>query len=105
MHDLKLSISLSLPKEPEYKTDLIQKIKDCMEQVEYGSSPEAYQYLRCLNQKCVKLHRCGKRSDKLHTVLGMLTPFLAKHGLEDWRGLDLVEEYVTNPDYRGDDNE
>lgn len=105
MDDIKLAISLSIPKEREYKQDLIEKVKDCMEQVEYGSSPEAYHYLRCLNAKCVELHRCGKRSDKLHTLLGLLTPFLAKHGLEDWRGVELIEEYTTNSDYEADNNE
>ncbi len=95
-----------MPTEKEYKPTLMEKVQDCMEQVEYGNSPEAYNFLRKVNQCLVHCHRAGKRSDKMHELLGILTPFLYRYGLEDWRGLELVEEYLTNPDYeQGDADE
>lgn len=103
MHDkLKLSVSLELPKEPEYKPDIMDKVSDCMERVEYGDDPGAYTYLRKLLAFATKCHHEGKRGDKLHKILGILTPFMLRYGLEDLRGLDIINGYATNPDYQED---
>jgi len=102
---MKLSINLEMPQEPEYKPSLMEKIEDCMERVEFGSSPEAYNFLRKVINCATKCYRAGKRSDKLHELLGKLTPFMSAHGMEDHRGMDLVSEYVSNPDYKEKDCE
>lgn len=97
---LKLLLELELPQEPEYRPTLLERVESCMEQVEYGNSPRAYHFLKKVNDCAVKCYRAGKRSDKLSELLGILTPFLAKHAAEDWRGVDLIEEFVTNPEYK-----
>jgi len=102
---LKLSINLELPKEPEYKSSLEERVTDAMERVEYGGDPAAYHFLRKVITCATRCHREGKRSEKLHKLLGLLTPFMASHAMEDWRGLDLVEGYVTNKDYKEDCDE
>lgn len=89
-----------MPTEPEYKESLIDKVKDCMEKVEYGGDREAYMFLRNVTNCITKCYKAGKRSDKLHELLGLLTPFMANHAMEDWRGIELIEEYVTNVDYK-----
>lgn len=105
MHKLKLSIDLEMPQEQDYKPSLMEKVQDCMEQVEFGDSPEAYHFLRQVNNCAVKCYKAGKKSPKLHELLGILTPFLAKHGLEDWRGIELIDGYVTNPDYQEEESD
>jgi len=102
---LKLSINLEMPQEPEYKPDVISKMEDCMERVEFGDDQGAYEYLRRLLNCSSKCHKMGKRSEKLHKVLGILTPFMLKYGLEDIKGLELVDGYATNPDYNEDAND
>ena len=105
MHNIKLSVDLSIPDEPEYKPCVLEKVQDAMERVEFNDDTNAYNYLRKLVCFASKQYKAGKRSEKLHKILGLLVPFMVKYGLEDHRGMDLVEEYVTNPDYKEDHNE
>ncbi len=105
MNDIKLSISLEIPKEPEYNSCITERLEDAMERVMYSDDTEAYNYIRKVLLLATKCHKEGKRSDKLHKVLGLLTPFMVKYGLEDVRGLELVEGYVTNPEYDEDRDE
>ncbi len=96
---LKLAIHLEVPKEPEYKPSLMEKVEDCMAKVEYGTDREAYNYLRRVNEHCVKCYKSGKKNEKITKLLGILTPFMAKHGLQDPRGINLIEQFLTNPEY------
>jgi len=99
MDGFKLAINLEMPKEPEYKPSMLEIVEDCMARVEFDNDHNAYKKLRQINNCAAKCHRAGKRSDKLHALLGLLSPFMAKHGLQDPKGVDIIDEYVTNPDY------
>jgi len=102
---MKISVDIEMPKDPEYKPCLTEKVQDAMERVEFNEDTNAYKYLRCVLQKATTCYKEGKRSDKLHKILGLLTPFMVKHGLEDHRGMELVEGYVTNANYQEDTDE
>ena len=109
MHDtspkgIKLAIHLEVPKEPEYKPSLEEKVKCCMDKVEYGTDRESYNYLRRVNEHLVKCYEAGKKTDKVKHLLGLLTPFMAKYGLQDPRGINLIEEFLTNPEYDCEDS-
>ncbi len=96
---MKLAIHLEVPTEQE-EYSLEDRIEDCMERVEFGTDPEAYMFLRKVNNHLANKFNCGKCSERGRQILSKLTPFMAKHGLHDPRGVTLAEGLLTNPDYR-----
>jgi hypothetical protein len=106
MHDgLKLSINLEMPKEKEYKPCLMERIEEAKEALEYGiTDPQLWSFLRKVYNCAAKCYNSGKRTDKVIDIIKSLTPVMGKFGLQDPRGVDLVSEFVNNPDYE-DNNE
>lgn len=102
---LKLSIDLTLPMEQEYKPSLDERLEDAMERVEFEDCKESYKFIKCLNKCLVHCWNKGHKTPVIHEMLGKVTPFLAKHGLEDASGLELIEEFVTNPEYKEREND
>lgn len=103
MSGLKLSINLEMPKEKEYKPCLMSKIENAMETIEYGvTDRNLYTFLRNVYNCASKCYKSGKKTPKVLEILKMMTPFMAKFGLQDPVGVDLVSEFVTNPDYSQD---
>ena len=102
---LKLSISLQMPTEKEYKPSIEERVDDALERLMYDGCQTSYNFLRRLNSCLVKCWKSGHKSDQIHRLLGLVTPAMVKYGLEDVKGLELIEPFVTNPDYKEDNDE
>jgi hypothetical protein len=96
---IKVSIQLQMPKEQHKPESLMDRIDHAMECLEYQTDRQAYQFLRKVNNCAVKCYNAGKKSPKILEILKKLTPFMAKHGLHDPEGVELANEFVTNPEY------
>jgi hypothetical protein len=94
MDGIKLSINLEVPKEPEYKESLMERVDAALESLEYGTDREAYLFLRNLNNCLAKCYRNGKRSDKADELLKKLVPAMGKYGLQDIEGVDLLDDHM-----------
>jgi hypothetical protein len=102
---LKLSISLEMPKEKEYKPTLMERVEAAKEKIEYGlTDRNAYSFLRGVYNCASKCYKENKKTPKVLEILKTLTSFMAKHGLHDAKGVDLVSEFVNNPEYEEDND-
>lgn len=96
MHGLKISVSLQMPEKPEPQITLEDRVDDAMETLEYGANKQAYEFLRKVNNCLAEKFNKGKRCERSIAILKKITPFLAKHGLQDPNGVILANELVTD---------
>lgn len=94
---LKLAVSLQLPTEKPEKPCIFERVQDCLDEIEFGSTTAApYNFLRKLNNKLVERWELGKRCPKTKKLLGMITPLMLEHGLMDNRGIKIAEEFIAD---------
>lgn len=99
MDGIKLSVSLQLPTEKDRALTLEERVEDALECLEYRADKQAYEFIKKVNNCLAKKFNEGKRCPRSIRILKQLTPFLAKHGLQDPSGVILANELVTDREF------